>query len=267
MRLIKFAPASLGQSPDDLSNRVERIIIGVVGLALPLLLYVIAAWRPQSSATRWQLLPSISAYYYSGATAVFVGLLATLAVFLFAYQGYANPWHRLDVIAARVAATASVFVAFFPTGVPEDYAMPPWWRPWMEHVHAIGAAVLFSSFAFFALFLFRRTDPAAPSRQARSPDKQWRDKVYLVCGVAILIAIAWTAILGLLNKLGVGGRSDRPIFWPECLALVSFAISWLVKGHIDEIVRRAPDADIATEMISSTPNAGQPLSTPLTVHT
>ena len=139
MQLIKVAPQSPEQSPDDLSNRIERVIIGFVGLALPVLLYMVAAWRPQSTATRWQLLQSISAYYYTGATAIFVGLLATLAVFLFAYQGYDNQWHTLDVIAARGAALASVLVAFFPTGVPQDYIIPPWWQPWMEHVHAVGA--------------------------------------------------------------------------------------------------------------------------------
>lgn len=239
MRLIKVMPEALGQSPDDLSNRIERVIIGIVGLGLPLLLYLIAAWRPQSGQSRWQILPSISAYYYSGATAVFVGLVATLAVFLFAYQGYANQWHTLDVIAARTAAVASVLVAFFPTGVPHGYVAPPWWRPWMEQLHAIGAAILFSSFAFFALFLFRRTDPDDPTQQASSPDKRWRNKVYVVCGIAIVIAIVWTAVIGLLNKLAVGGFSDRPIFWPECMALVFFAISWLVKGHVDDILRPA----------------------------
>lgn len=237
MQLIKLSAQAPGQSPDDLSNRIERVIIGFVGLALPVLLYIIAAWRPQSAATRWQLLPSISAYYYTGATAIFVGLLATLAVFLFAYQGYDNQWHALDVIAARIAALASVLVAFFPTGVPQGYIIPPWWRPWMEHVHAVSAAILFASFAFFALFLFRRTDPNDASVRVPSSDKQWRNRVYLVCGIAIVIAIAWAAIVGLLNKTLAAGRSDRPIFWPECMALVSFAISWLVKGRVWETIR------------------------------
>lgn len=236
MPLIKFASKSLGTSPDDLSNRVERIIIGTVGLLLPFLLYLIAAWRPQNPATRWQLLPSISAYYYSGAVVVFVGLLATLAVFLFAYQGYENHWRLWDLVAARTAATASVVVAFFPTGRPEGYISPPWWAPWMEHTHAVGAAVLFGSFAFFALFLFRRTDPNDPAEQPPPREKRWRNTVYFACGVAIVIAIAWTALIGLLNKLYVAGRCDRPIFWPECMALVFFAISWLVKGHVDKIV-------------------------------
>jgi hypothetical protein len=165
------------------------------------------------------------------------------------------------VIAARVAATASVFVAFFPTGVPEGYAMPPWWKPWMEHVHAIAAAVLFSSFAFFALFLFRRTDPADPTGQARSPDKRWRDKVYLVCGVAIVIAIVWTALLGLLNKLAVGGRSDRPIFLPECMALIFFAISWLVKGHVDQMVGPSRKHAVPVPASASAPKLSQTLGT------
>lgn len=237
MQIVKSAAQSLKSSPDDLSNRVERTIIGTVGLALPLLLYLIAAWRPQNSAARWQLLPSISAYYYSGAVVVFVGLLATLAVFLFAYQGYGNPWHLWDIIAARLAASASIVVAFFPTGAPPGYVAPPWWQPWMEYVHTAAAAVLFCSFAFFALFLFRRTDPSDPEGRARSDDKRWRDEIYLVCGLVILLAIAWASITGVLNILRFGGRCDRPIFWAECVALVSFAVSWLVKGRVAELLR------------------------------
>jgi hypothetical protein len=29
----------------------------------------------------------------------------------------------------------------------------------------------------------------------------------------------------------VAGQSDHSIFWPESFALVSFALSWLVKGR------------------------------------
>lgn len=234
MRLVRVAPQSPPESPDDLSNRAERRIIGTIGLVLPLLLYLIAAWRPQDPSMRWHVLPSISAYYYTGAVAVFVGLLVSLGVFLFAYQGYANRWHRLDIIAARTAAAAALFVAFFPTGKPAGYAEQPWWRPWMESLHNIGATVLFCTFAFFALFLFRRTDASDAAGDARTPDKRWRDKVYLVSGIAIVGAIAWAAIIGSLNQLAVGGISDRPIFWPECMALVFFAISWLVKGRVDQ---------------------------------
>jgi uncharacterized membrane protein len=235
MAMPVSTPQSPPESPDDLSNRAERRIIGTIGLVLPLLLYLIAAWRPQDPSMRWRLLPSISAYYYTGSVAVFVGLLASLGVFLFAYQGYANRWHMLDIIAARTAAVAALFVGFFPTGTPRGYTDFPWWQPWMEALHDIGATVLFCSFAFFALYLFRRTDATGA---ARTPDKRWRDAVYLVCGIAIVAAIAWAATIGWLNQRVVNGISNRPIFWPECLALVFFAISWLVKGRVDQTMSK-----------------------------
>jgi hypothetical protein len=213
-------------SSDDLSNRTERILIGVIGLMLPLLLVIITAWRPQVATDRWRLLDSISEYYYSGAVAAFVGLLVTLALFLFSYQGYENSWHKLDIRTARLAASAAVGVAFFPTAAQDPYTAPPWWMSWMKYVHYTSAAALFLSFAFFALFLFRRTDPRA-GRLSR--DKRVRDAIYLACGIIILAAIAWTALNGLAN---------RPIFAPESVALVFFAISWLVKGRAFEALWR-----------------------------
>lgn len=46
--------------------------------------------------------------------------------------------------------------------------------------------------------------------------------LYLICGVAIVACIAWAGFNSLL-----GG----PIYWPESIALIAFALSWLVKGY------------------------------------
>ena len=48
------------------------------------------------------------------------------------------------------------------------------------------------------------------------------DGVYLACGAAIVAGIATALYLGL---------TGRSIFWPEALAVVAFASSWLVKGY------------------------------------
>ena len=251
-------------SPDDLSNQRERILIGAIGLVLPIVLYLVAAWRPQFPDARWHVLPSISAYYYTGAVAAFVGLLVTLALFLFAYQGYANRWQRIDLIAARVAGAAAIAVAFFPTGKPDNYPVTVWWRHWMEYVHSTGAAVLFSSFAFFALYLFRRTGPNDNgSPDTRTPDKRRRHAIYLWSGIAILAGIAWAAITGILNYYNVGGRDNRPIFAPECVALFFFAVSWLTKGHVDRL-RLVPDSNAAVVVPPNayrTPDGGGRTST------
>jgi len=70
----------------------------------------------------------------------------------------------------------------------------------------------------FALWLFRIT----PSGEVVTPDKRRRNRVYLGCGMVIVASIIWA---------GVAGMNGRPIFWPESVALVAFAVSWLVKGY------------------------------------
>lgn len=80
------------QQPDDQSSNAHRQLIGLLGLMLPPLVYLIAGLRPTQGLPSWQLLSSISAYYYTGAVAAFVGILIALAVFLFTYSGYDNEY-------------------------------------------------------------------------------------------------------------------------------------------------------------------------------
>jgi hypothetical protein len=81
-------------------------------------------------------------------------------------------------------------------------------------------------FAVFALWLFRIT----PSGKEAPADKRWRNKVYLVCGTVIVASIIWA---------GIAGLNGRPIFLPESVALVAFAVSWLVKGYAHRTIADA----------------------------
>ena len=211
--------------PDDMSDNAHRQLIGYIGLLLPLLLIVIAISR--DGLERWKNLESISAYYYTGAVAGFVGMLVALALFLFTYRGYKNKYNLADRIAAKTAAVASVVVAFFPTKAPEGVAALSWWTATTGILHHVAAVVLFIMFAIFALWLFRLTaDGEQPV-----PDKRRRNTVYLVCGIVIVVCIGWA---------GLNARADRPIFWPESIALVAFALSWLVKGYaLNTVVDKA----------------------------
>jgi hypothetical protein len=78
--------------------------------------------------------------------------------------------------------------------------------------------VLFSMFAVFSLWLFRKGGPDGE----KEADKRKRDSIYLVCGIGIVASMAWAL---------VAGQSHRSVFWPESLALVFFAWSWLTKGR------------------------------------
>jgi hypothetical protein len=218
---------------DDLSTHAHRQLIGYIGLLLPVILVVFAGLRPTDGLERWQLLGSISAYFYTGATSAFVGLLVALAFFLFTYQGYRNEHQWADRAAAWTGGAAALGVALYPTAAPEGVAPLAWWTTWTGVVHYVSAVVLFGVFAVFALWLFRL---GAPGEQP-TPDKLRRNRIYLVCGIVIIASVAWA---------GIEAMRARPIFLPESVALVAFAVSWLVKGYalrsIGDVARSVADA-------------------------
>lgn len=214
--MVSTSVAQAASRPDDLSDNAHRQLIGYIGLVLPFLLILIALIR--DGIERWRSLESISAYYYTGAVAAFVGMLVALALFLFTYRGYDNKYNWADRWAAKTAAGASLVVAFFPTKAPVGVSALPWWTPTMGVLHHVAAIVLFAMFAIFALWLFRLT---ADGEQPVA-DKRRRNNFYLFCGIVIVVCIAWA---------GFNGLNGRPIFWPESIALIAFALSWLVKGY------------------------------------
>jgi hypothetical protein len=211
-------PVFFPSESDDLSGHNHRQAIGYLGLVLCPLLWLISALRPTSGQPVWAPWVSVSAYYYSGAVAVFVGVLASLAVFFFTYWGYDNEHRLWDRIAAWVAGAAALGVAGFPSWPPAGVVAPSWWTPRTPYVHNASAAVLFGSFVFYCLVLFRRRRAG----EKLAAGKRRRNRIYLACGIAIVLSMAWSVLARLAH---------RSLFWPETLALTSFAISWLTKGR------------------------------------
>ena len=213
--------------PDDRSDHAHRQLIGYIGLVLPLILIFMAVAR--DGVEKWRNLESISAYYYTGAVAAFVGMLVALALFLFTYRGYENRYYWADRAASAIAAIAALGVAIFPTAAPEGVERLSWWSPFTGILHYVFAVTLFTMFAVFALWLFRIT----ATGEEITPDKQWRNRVYLLCGSVIVGSILWA---------GAAGAQGRSIFWPESVALVAFALSWLVKGYAHVTIANAARA-------------------------
>ncbi len=90
----------------------------------------------------------------------------------------------------------------------------------MRTMHYVFAVSLFVIFAVFSLWLFRKT--SVPKDESLPPDKRWRNRIFLVCGIVIVMSILWAG-----SSLFTGSA----IFWPEAVALWAFAVSWLVKGY------------------------------------
>jgi hypothetical protein len=183
-----------------------RRVVGGLGVALPV---VLALWG-FAVCDCLRLQPSISDYYDLRTRDVFVGILFTIAWFLFCYRGY----ERKDNVAGNFACLFALGVALFPNnGTPREQA-----------VHFGSALALFLVLAYFSLFLFTK------SSGSPTPEKKIRNRVYITCGVSILVCIA---LIGLyywrLTDTAVAVL--KPVFWLESLALWAFGTSWFVKGE------------------------------------
>lgn len=212
------ARASGRSKAHDLSHQAHRQLIGYLGILLPLVLFGLAGLRPTPGLPRWEALQSVSAYYYTGAVAAFVGILFALALFLFTYGGYEG--YLADRIVGRIGAICALGVAFFPTAAPGGLSEPSWWREITRTIHYGSAATLFIVFIVFSLWLFRKTKE--PKGEPLPSGKRQRNRVYLVCGFVMVVSVLWA---------GSSYFTGADIFWAEVFALWAFAVSWLVKGY------------------------------------
>ncbi len=191
-----------------------RKAVGIIGISLP---FVLAVGKIILDSSGLQ--DSISSYYYTVMRDVLVGGLCAIAVFLLAYRGY----ELVDSIAGKLAAIFAVGTAWFPTS-PE--IMPTARQLLIGKLHTVFAASLFLTLAFFALVLFRKTNPSKPP----TPQKRKRNLIYTICGIGILVCI-FLAIIVKFLPVNSQIFFARPIFWLEAVAIVLFGISWFVKGE------------------------------------
>ncbi|MGH7490303.1 MAG: hypothetical protein ACREMY_32550, partial [bacterium] len=215
--------------PRDLSQDQHRRLIGALGFLLPELIYFLAGLRPTDGLPPWQRLNSVSAYYYTGAVGVFVGVLFALSLFLLTYPGYEGV--KADRLVGKLSGLAALGVALFPTTAPQGLSEPTWWTPTMRTIHYASAVTLFLGFIAFSIWLFRKS--SIPKRSDRPPEKRRRDDICLACGVVMIASVLWA-----FSSM----KTNAPIFWPEAIAIMAFAISWLVKGEahkpVVEAIRR-----------------------------
>lgn len=205
-----------------LSYQMLRKIVGLLGLAIPVILFIGSVVVGNCH----EIQGSISGYYHTVMRDIFVGTLCIVGFFLFAYNGYGKE----DKIAGELACLFALGVAFFPTsidlprtccviGTASD-------NPLTSKVHYISAALLFLDFTYFSLFLFTKSDGP------KTKEKKSRNKVYVVCGITMLLSIILLGVYFAFFQDCTWLSQYKPVFYLESIALWAFGISWLTKGEL-----------------------------------
>lgn len=192
-----------------------RKLIGLLGAGLPFVM-ALGGWIVFQTTIQG----SISGYYYTGMRDVFVGILCAIGVFLISYHGY----DRADFIAGKLAGVFAIGIAIFPTS-PDVQTTPG--NGIIGSVHYACAALFFLAIAYFSLFQFTKTNP----KLKPTLKKKQRNTVYVVCGWAILVCLAFITMNGLKAGGTIIPDEYHPVFWLETVANMAFGISWIVKGE------------------------------------
>ena len=216
------------KAPQLISPKTLRQAIGWLGILLPLAM--VAGNSLLSSCHELQ--NSISHYYYTITGYWLVGNLCAVAMFLVAYKGYS----LRDNIAATIAGFSAVLIALFPTNavqhVPAElernscllFTLPE--HAIRNSIHYASSGLFFVTLAYISIALFTK------SEGKKSKKKIIRNKIFVTCGMGILVALLLIVLYGIFEDRLPQLDAFKPVFWLEWLALLAFGVSWLVKGEI-----------------------------------
>lgn len=203
------------------SFRLMRLIVGILGLSIGILLPIIAAFLSGCSL----LQDSISHYYYTVAGDVFVGLLCAVAFFLILYPGEG----RWEDIWTNIAGVCALGVAFFPTGYHQQndactkYSFE--YERWVSILHLLSAGAFFIILGGVTFFQFSKI--TAPMTARERLNRKW---FYKGCGIAMWLCIAVLIPMTFSENYSRFLSVNKLVFVAEVIALVAFGWCWLKKG-------------------------------------
>ena len=221
------------------SYRVIRLVVGFLGILLPLIFILVEAYLLKGGV---HVRGSLSAYYHSPLQDVFVGGLCVIGVLLATYM--AGEWNTWDFWASLIGGIAVLGVVFFPTmrsglakgaslcgSIPQPPSCSFVEQELGEHTTALihaGCAVVFILSLAVMSFLFAASEVQPKDGWSMVPGKRWfnsqvRRWIYIVCGLIIVAAGAWAF-------WGAGVWQLTPLYIGEVVSVWAFGISWLLAG-------------------------------------
>lgn len=214
------------------SYHLTRVVIGVLGIALPLVLVVGDLLFLDGEV---KARGSLSAYYHSGMRDAFVGVLVVTGIFLVTYKLFRRSLENTASVAAGIAALG---VAFFPTGTPEGVHLTPLQSRLgegaVQAVHFTAAAIFIMLLAvisyFFAVREGRRLRERDGSKARFSPHF-WRRFHLSATGLIVL------SIVFIVVTKASGFLDEHSLLIGETVAAWAFGASWLAKGFELQVLR------------------------------
>ncbi|MEN8139497.1 MAG: hypothetical protein ABFR62_13825 [Bacteroidota bacterium] len=216
-----------------------RKIIGILGILLPLIVV---------AANHFNLLSSISHYYYTRSAVFFIAILSVFGLFLVSYDGYpkVNGERFSDNFITHIGGFAALAVVLFPAkcsgtvGNEICNMYPNSNFPLFGHncdsihwIHVAGALTFFLAMGYMSVKKFTKGDPDKEGKKLKNDIFKYSG--YIIWGVIGVLVIE---IALKLFKIDFQ-FTDYDIYIAETIAIVAFGVSWLVKG---EAIRDSTEA-------------------------
>ena len=164
-----------------------RKIIGFLGIALPILIYVFHG----------ELLSSISHYYYSRSAVFFIAILSAFGLLLISYKGYEKDKDTeiiSDNLITHIGGIAALLVVLLPTACIgsnsaeitnmcqlQNYPLFGHDNSIIRLIHLASAGVFFFTMGYMSIFRF--------TKGKLTDEKKIKNHIYRFCGIAVWVSI------------------------------------------------------------------------------
>lgn len=228
-----------------------RRLVGTLGIMLPIMLPFFL-WLDSIDHTVQHTAPleSMSHYYYTRVSGIFVIVVSLMAIFLLIYKGKTPKEFWLSTI----AGIGALLLVMFPTNnivenicigvgnccgdicdaAERQYTtgvLPNNKGRMYFHLIASGIFLLCLALMAFFVFAYSKKEMAEANDTAVLQRMKQRNFIYRLCGTLMVLAVAFV-LWG--DKL-VGADTYKAYhltFWMETLAVEAFGFSWLLRGDM-----------------------------------
>lgn len=212
-----------------------RWLVGSLGMLLPILLWLILYFNNGLLNP----LDSISHYFYTRASSIFIIIVSLLAIFLLVYKGY----ELIDFILSTIAGICALLLLYFPTDNIDcdpkisdcNYVIthfPDTNEEFRSTFHLIMAGLFLGSLALMSIFLFTKKEGDPDGFVL--PELKGEKIIFVICGVLMLLSMLMIAT-NCFGAFTTDEYNDKNLtFWFEVVALEAFGFSWFVKGDVFE---------------------------------